>query len=282
MRTRKRMLEVARGNRLVIVCAAIFAFTILVAIFVPLLPLPDPNKQELGQTLRPPFWESRGSTGHLLGTDYLGRDILSRLAWGTRESLIVGVGAVLLAALVGIAFGVIAPYVGGWVDEVIMRGFDVVLAMPTLLIAIIALTLLGASLPVVILVLGLRMTVYYGRTLRSRVLTVKDELYVKAARVAGLSRRQIMWRHVLPNSVAPAIVLSAIYLGLVILLASSLNFLGLTSGTVSWGFMVAEGLNYLSTAWWAVTLPGLCIMILVFSANVIGDYLRDVFDPRAS
>jgi peptide/nickel transport system permease protein len=161
-----------------------------------------------------------------------------------------------------------------------MRVLDVVLAIPTLLMAIAVLAVFGASIPALILVLGFRSMVYYARTLRSRVLTVREEQYVKAARAVGLPTWRILLRHIAPQTIAPLVVLSAIYLGLMIIVESSLSFLGLSKVHVSWGFMCAENLNYISTAWWTVTLPGLAIFVVVFSVNVIGDFLRDVFDPR--
>jgi peptide/nickel transport system permease protein len=272
--------QLARQNHLLQFCLLIIALAIVVAVTVPFWPLSDPNRQSLGEALRPPFWEQGGSLAHPLGTDFLGRDIVSRIAWGSQTSLIVGFAAVAVAAVVGVPLGMVAPYVGGWVDETIMRFFDVVLAIPSLLVAIAVLTVLGASLPILVLVLGLRTTVYYSRTLRSRVLSVRDEQYVKAARAVGLDHPRIMIRHILPNSAAPIIVLSTIYIGLMIILESSLSFLGLTKIHVSWGFMVAESLNYVATAWWAATFPGLCIFFVVLSVNVIGDFLRDVLDPR--
>jgi peptide/nickel transport system permease protein len=272
--------ELFRENRLVQIAAGLLALIVVIALAAPLLPVADPTHQELSRVLRPPFWLAGADPSHPLGTDHLGRDLLARMVWGSRVSLTVGVGAVLVAALIGIPLGIIAPYFGGKADEAIMRGFDVILSIPNLLIAIAVLLALGQSLTVLILVLGLRSSVWYARTLRAKVLSIREEQYVKAARAIGLSDVRIMYRHILPNTLAPIIVLSTIYIGLMIVVEAGLSFLGLTKIYVSWGFMVAESREYLATSWWTTTLPGLCIVVTVLSVNLIGDFLRDVFDPR--
>lgn len=267
-------------NRVVQLCSAFLLFVIVIAVAAPILPLIDPKDQDLSRVLRPPFWMDGAATGHPFGTDYLGRDLLSRMVWGSRVSLTVGIGAVLVAALIGVPLGILAPYAGGRVDELIMRGFDVVLSIPNLLIAIAVLLALGSDLPILILVLGLRSTVWYARTLRSKVLSVREEQYVKAARAAGLGPIRIMARHILPNTIAPIIVLSTIYIGLMIVIESGLSFLGLTKVQISWGFMVAESREYIATSWWTAAFPGMCIYLTVVSINILGDFVRDVFDPR--
>lgn len=272
--------ELFKENRLVQIATVLFLLIVLIAIAAPLLPVADPTQQNLSRVLRPPFWMTGADPSHLFGTDHLGRDLLARMVWGSRVSLTVGVGAVLVAALIGVPLGIVAPYFGGKVDEAIMRAFDVVLSIPNLLIAIAVLLALGQSLLILILVLGFRSTVWYARTLRAKVLSIREEQYVKAARAVGLSDLRIMFRHILPNTLAPIIVLSTIYIGLMIVVEAGLSFLGLTRIHVSWGFMVAESREYLATSWWTTTLPGLCIVVTVLSVNVIGDFLRDVFDPR--
>ncbi|HEU5287204.1 MAG TPA: ABC transporter permease [Candidatus Limnocylindria bacterium] len=272
--------ELFKENRLVQIATGLFLLIVLVAIAAPLLPVADPTQQNLSRVLRPPFWMTGADPSHPFGTDHLGRDLLARMVWGSRVSLTVGVGAVLVAALIGVPLGIVAPYFGGKVDEAIMRAFDVVLSIPNLLIAIAVLLALGQSLLILILVLGFRSTVWYARTLRAKVLSIREEQYVKAARAVGLSDLRIMSRHILPNTLAPIIVLSTIYIGLMIVVEAGLSFLGLTRIHVSWGFMVAESREYLATSWWTTTLPGLCIVVTVLSVNVIGDFLRDVFDPR--
>lgn len=267
-------------SRVLQLCVTFLVFVVVIAVAAPLLPLVDPKDQDLSRVLRPPFWMDGSIAGHPFGTDYLGRDLLSRMVWGSRVSLTVGVGAVFVAALIGVPLGILAPYVGGRVDELIMRGFDVILSIPNLLIAIAVLLALGSDLPILILVLGLRSTVWYARTLRSKVLSVREEQYVKAARAAGLGPIRIMARHILPNTIAPIIVLSTIYIGLMIVIESGLSFLGLTKVQISWGFMVAESREYIATSWWTAALPGLCIYLTVVSINILGDFVRDVFDPR--
>lgn len=269
-----------KENRLVQLAAALLTLIVVVAISAPFLPVADPTQQELSRVLRPPFWLAGADPAHPLGTDHLGRDLLARMVWGSRVSLTVGVGAVLVAAVIGVPLGIVAPYFGGKADEVIMRAFDVVLSIPNLLIAIAVLLALGQSLPLLIVVLGFRSTVWYARTLRAKVLSIREEQYVKAARAIGLSDLRIMARHILPNTLAPIIVLSTIYIGLMIVVEAGLSFLGLTKIYVSWGFMVAESREYLATSWWTTTMPGLCIVVTVLCVNVIGDFLRDVFDPR--
>lgn len=258
----------------------VIAIMVVLAFLAPVLPVVDPERQSLRAILLPPAWLESGSWEHPLGTDFLGRDILSRCIWGTQVSLGVGVAAVVVAALIGVSMGLIAPFFGGWLDELIMRFFDMILAIPHILIAIVVLLVLGPSLPVLILVLGLRSTVWYARTLRSKVLTIRDEQYVRAARALGVSNSSIMVQHVLRNSLAPVLVLTSIYIGSMIIIEASLSFLGLTRGYISWGFMIAESRNYLATSWWTATFPGLCIMLFVLALNIVGDFLRDVFDPR--
>jgi len=267
-------------SRVLQACVTFLLLVVALAIAAPLLPILDPTAQDLSRVLRPPFWMAGATSEHPFGTDYLGRDLLSRMIWGSRVSLTVGVGAVAVAALIGVPLGIIAPYVGGRADELIMRSFDVILSIPNLLIAIAVLLALGASLPVLILVLGLRSTVWYARTLRAKVLSVREEQYVKAARAAGLGPVRIMAQHILPNTIAPIIVLSTIYIGLMIVVESGLSFLGLTKVQISWGFMVAESREYIATSWWTAAFPGLCIYLTVVSVNILGDFVRDVFDPR--
>ena len=269
-----------KRNHLVQISLTVLVLVVLMALSAPLLPVGDPQRQDLMAVLKPPFWAATGTTEHPLGTDYLGRDVLSRIVWGSRISLFVGVVSVLIAAAVGVPLGIVAPFYGGKVDEAIMRGFDVVLSIPNLLTAMAVLVVFGPSLPVLIVVLGLRSTVWYARTIRSRVLSLREEQFVKAARALGVDNRRIMARHILPNAMAPIIVLSTIYVGLMIIVESSLSFLGLTKIHVSWGFMIAESRDYVATSWWTATFPGIAIFATVLSVNIIGDFLRDVFDPR--
>ncbi len=269
-----------RRHHLLQLCVALVLLIVALAVLAPVLPLPSPTRQNLTAILHPPFWQQGGRMDHPLGTDFLGRDMLSRLVWGARLSLGTASAAVLIAAVIGVTLGIVAPYFGGWTDEAVMRGFDILLSIPHVLIAIAVLLISGQNLLVLIAVLGIRSTVWYARTLRSRVLSLREEQYVKAARALGVGHARIMTRHILRNAMGPVFVLTSIYVGLMIIIESSLSFLGLTRSMVSWGYMVAESRNYMATSWWTATLPGLCIVAVVLSVNVIGDFLRDVFDPK--
>lgn len=276
----QKAIDLLKVHRLAQVSFVILALILLAALLAPVLPIPDPRRQNLGSVLLPPFWLEGGVLDHPLGTDFLGRDILSRVIWGSQISLTVGLSAVALATALGVAVGLVASYRGGIADEIVMRIFDTILSIPAILIAVAVLTVLGQSLVILIVVLGIRSTVSYARTLRSRVLSIKEQQYIKAARAVGVREPTIMLRHVLPNCLAPIIVLTTIYIGVMIITEASLSFLGLTSLHVSWGIMVAEARDYLATAWWTATVPGLFIFMTVLSINILGDFFRDVFDPR--
>ncbi len=276
-----RLIALLRQNILAQISLAIMTVVIFLAVAAPLLPFQDPEAQDLMATLVPPAFAG-GDSSHFLGTDYLGRDILSRIVWGSQISLLVGFAVVALALAVGVASGLIATYYGGLLEEAVMRVVDLVLTIPQMLIAIAVLAIFGQSLTILILVLGLRTSVWYARTIRSKVLTIKKEQYVGAARAMGASSLDIMWRHILPNSIAPIIVLSTVYVGLIIVIESGLSFLGLTKVSISWGWMIAESRDYLSTSWWTATMPGLALFFTVFSINILGDLVRDAFDPSIS
>jgi peptide/nickel transport system permease protein len=277
----RKMGRLIRQNVLVQGSLFVILLMIVLAITAPILPLKDPAEQDLMVTLQPPSF-TFGESTHFLGTDYLGRDVLSRIVWGSRISLLVGFSVVAIALLIGVTAGLVASYFGGALEESVMRVVDVVLSIPQVLIAIAVLALFGQSLLILILVLGFRTSVWYARTIRSRVLSVKQEHYVSAARAMGAAHTDIMLRHILPNSIAPIIVLSTVYIGLIIIIESGLSFLGLTKVHISWGWMIAESRDYLATSWWAATFPGLFLFATVFSINILGDLLRDTFDPSVS
>lgn len=242
----------------------------------------DPLRQNLATGARPPL--SIGADGgfHLLGTDTLGRDLLSRILFGARISLLVGALAVFVAGGIGVTAGVIAGYFGRWIDQFIMRLADVQLAIPVVLLAIALVAALGPGLVNLIVVLGVARWPVYARTVRGSVLAVRELQYVEAARSLGAAHLRILWRHVLPNVLSPILVIATQQVGIMILTESSLTFLGIgvPPEVPTWGAMIADGRNYLTNAWWVTTVPGLALMLTVMAVYFFGDGLRDVLDPR--
>lgn len=260
----------------------IVAFITLTAIFAPLLAPYDPQKQNLLVRFRPPVPLERSSSEHLLGTDALGRDLLSRIIYGSRVSLLVGLAAVVISGTLGVTLGLVSGFFGGWIDNIIMRLVDVQLAIPFLVLAIAVIAVLGSSLLNLILVLGISGWVIYCRVARAEVLAIRQQDYVTAIRALGAASPKIMAQHILPN-IAPSInVIATLEVGRMILAEAALSFLGLgVPPTVpTWGSIAADGRNYLATAWWVSTLPGVAILITVLGINFLGDWLRDEFDPR--
>jgi len=264
--------------------------TVLVVIFVaaavlaPLIAPFDPAEQNFLASLSPPAWQAEGTLANLLGGDNLGRDILSRLIYGARLSLIIAVFAIALAGAVGVILGLIAGYAGGALDSLIMRIVDAFLAMPFILMALGFVAALGPSVTNIILVMGITNWARYARLVRGEVLSVKSRDFVALARIAGQPRWRIGIRHILPNVANSIIVLATLDLGRVIILESSLSFLGLgvQPPDVSWGLMLADGRAYMTVAWWLTVMPGLAILLSVLSLNIFGDWLRDRLDPRQS
>jgi peptide/nickel transport system permease protein len=252
------------------------------AVTAPLLTRHDPATVDIRNLLAPPIWAEGGQRAHLLGTDHLGRDVFSRLAYGARISLTVGLSAVSVAGAFGVTLGLVAGYYGGWIDDVIMRLADFELAFPFILLAIAVLAVLGPGLTKVILVLGLTGWAQYCRLSRAQVLGLRETEFVEAARTLGASTTRILTRHILPNILAPIIVIASFSVAGVIIAEASLSFLGLgvPPSVPSWGGMLAEGRTYMERAWWLVTFPGLALMLAVLSINVLGDTLRDALDPR--
>lgn len=253
----------------------------VVALFANSVAPYNPAKQDLRARLTPPVWSAEGSTRHLLGTDQLGRDILSRLIHGSRISLLVGLTVVVLASTLGTFLGLVAGYVGGQLDTVIMRVVDVFLAFPFLLMAVVFMATLGPSLRNIILVLAITGWVHYARLVRGQVLALREFEFVRAAVALGGRDLVIMVRHVLPNVLASVIVIASLQVGTVIIAEASLTFLGLgvPPSIPTWGTMLATGREYLSHAWWLSTFPGIAIVLTVLSVNFLGDWLRDVLDP---
>ncbi|GAC1314217.1 MAG: ABC transporter permease [Chloroflexota bacterium] len=264
-------------HRVALVGLAIVLIIVAVAIFAPAVAPYAYDDDDLANALAPP-----GFANHLLGTDALGRDILSRLIFGARVSLGVAGGAVLVAAGLGILLGLISGYFGGVIDGVIMRLADVQLSFPYLLLAIAIVALLRPNLGNLIIVLVIRSWVVYTRLIRASTLSLKSREFVQSARVVGANDWRILFRHVAPNVVASAVVVSSFQLAELIILEASLSFLGLgvQPPVPSWGSMLGDGREYMTTAWWLATLPGCCIIVTVLGVNLLGDALRDFLDPR--
>jgi peptide/nickel transport system permease protein len=259
----------------------IILLMVISAIGAPVLAPDNPNKTSLRERNTPPAWEAKGSTAHLLGTDPVGRDLLSRLIYGARISLFIGLSVTILASFFGILLGLLAGYYESWVEEIIMRVADLFLAFPFILLAITIIAVLGAGLLNLILVLVVTGWVQYARLVRGQALSVKQNQYVDAARVAGASGGRILTKHILPNVAASVIVLATLQVAFVLLTEAALSFLGLgvNPSIPTWGSMVNDGRLYIYNAWWVITFPGLAIMIAVLGINMVGDWLRDVLDP---
>jgi peptide/nickel transport system permease protein len=265
-------------NPLNIVALALIALFAACALFAPLLAPFDPLAQDLGSRLRPP------SSEHWLGTDSLGRDIASRIFYGARISLIIGVVVVATAGLVGTAIGLVAGYAGGLVDEALMRLTEVFLAFPALILAMAIAGALGPSLTNAIIAIAAVTWAVYARLVRGQILSLRRREFVEAARAIGASRTRIIVRHLLPNALAPLMIQASFDLGSSIIAAAGLSFIGFGAQppTPEWGVMISEGRNYISTQPWLSLFPGLAILLAVGSFNLLGDGLRDAFDPRLS
>ncbi|WP_299392777.1 ABC transporter permease [Pelagibius sp.] len=257
-----------------LVLLSIFVFA---AVFGPLISPHDPNDMAFDMILGP-------SLAHPLGTDDLGRDLLSRLIVGTQVSLFVGISTVALALVLGVTLGVLAGYFGGWVDHVVMRYIDLQWAFPNFIIAVYLVAVLGTGLVNVIVAISLAFVDDFARIARGMVLSIKEEQYVAAARTVGASDFRIMWRHILPNATAPIIVQATVSVSYAILGEASLSFLGLgvEASTPTWGLILSESRSFISRAWWLGIFPGLAIMLTVLSINFLGDALRDFLDVRES
>ena len=266
---------------------AIFGITVLLlmggaALAAPQIAPWDPGRQMLIKRLRPPAWQARGLREHPLGTDHLGREILSRILYGGRISLGVGLSAVTLSGLIGVTLGLLAGFHGGRIDALIMRVVDVFLAIPYILLAMGVVFALGPSLLNVILVMAVTRWVQFARIVRADVLSIREREFVSGARARGNRSMRLLLRHVLPNALTPIIVVATLELAFMIIYESALSFLGLgvQPPTPTWGWMLSDGRNYVATAWWLATFPGLAIMLTVLAVNLLGDWLRDTLDPR--
>lgn len=282
-RARGGAVKAVLRNRLGLVAVVVLALMVLIAVFAPLIAPYDPGAQDLLVRLRPPAWTAAGDSSHLLGTDQLGRDILSRLFYGARISLLVGACAALLAGVVGSVIGLVAGFLGGWFDRILMRLADIQLAFPSILLALAIVGFLGSGLWYVVLVLGFTGWVSYARVIRSEVLSLRTRDYVTEARAIGVGDLTIMRRHLLPNVMAPLATIGTLHVAAAIVAEASLSYLGLgvPKQTVTWGGMLSDGQLYLGTSWWVAVFPGLALMITALAVNITGDVLRDVADPKA-
>ena len=255
---------------------------IVSAIFAPVLSPHDPILSDVDKRLLPPIGQKGANPSYLLGTDYLGRDIVSRLIYGARISLVVSISAVAFSAILGTAIGLVSGFFGGMIDSIFMRLADVQLAFPFILLAIAIVAVLGPSLPNIIIVMAITGWVIYARVVRAEILSLREKEFVIAAQAGGSSNGRIIFEHLLPNVIPQCIVIITLEMARMIIMEAALSFLGLgiQPPTPTWGGMLADGRVYLATSWWLATFPGLVIMLVVLGINLLGNWLRDMLDPR--
>jgi peptide/nickel transport system permease protein len=265
-----------------IIPVVVLALLVFVATFAPLISPYPPTKTSLPHRLLPPFFIDGGSTAHLLGTDLIGRDILSRVFYGARVSLSVSLIVIFITSSIGTILAIIAGYLGGRTDTLLMRITDVSLAIPPILIALLLAVVLGPSFKTVVLALSILGWAPYARLIRGEVLKLREADFIAQARIIGSSSLRIMIKHIFPNVINPLIVIATMSVGLVILMEATLSYLGagIPPPTPSWGSMVSDGRNLIDKAWWISFFPGLAIGLVVLSGNFLGDWIRDKLDPR--
>ena len=269
-------------NPAAILGALILLVVVGAALTAPWIAPHDPAKQSLLRRFTPPVWTAGGNPAYPLGTDQVGRDILSRMIHGARISLLVGVLAVVVSVLIGVTLGLVSGFVGGRVDMVLMTIVDITWSFPQLLLALAFVAALGPSLVTIILVLGFTGWERYARVVRAEVLALREKDFIEAARAMGVGSLRILRVHVLPNTFSSIVVLSTLQVAQAILAEAALSFLGVGSGRThpTWGQMIALGRDFVSVAWWLATFPGLAILATVLAINLVGDRLRDALDPR--
>ncbi len=272
-----RIRESFKHDYVALVALIFLAIVALAAIFAPIVASGNLYDPAYGERLLPPF-----SSGHILGTDQLGRDVYSRLVYGSRISLIVGFVTVIVAGVIGILVGLLAAYFGGWVDLVLMRLADVQLSFPFILLALTINAVLGLGVRNIVITLVIVGWVEYARIARGEILAIREREFVEAARVNGAGSIRIMFRHLLPNIMTPLIVIGTLQVARFIVAEASISFLGfgVQPPTPAWGSMISEGKDYIFSAWWLITLPGIALALVALAVNISGDWLRDVLDPR--
>ncbi|WP_416147269.1 ABC transporter permease [Salipaludibacillus sp. HK11] len=281
--TKHRLTNLLSSSPLGLFGLIFFGLISMIAILSPWIVPHDPFVIDATQRLIPPTWADEGTSTYLLGTDHLGRDIFSRLLYGSRVSLMVGIFAVLIAGSIGLLLGLISGYFGGsWIDQLIMRVVDALLALPTLLLILVVVIVMEPGLYTLILVIGLTSWVQYTRIVRGEVLSVKERDFVKSAKTLGASNSYIIKKHILPNVLSSFTVVATIGIATAIMTESSLSFLGLgvQPPDITWGGMLNDGRDYIATSWWVSTFPGIAITITVLSITFLGDWLRDLLDPK--
>ena len=281
---RNRLTALARSLRMqksAILGLLILLVVTLRALTAPVISPMSPTASSLSRVLKPPMWAGEGHV-FILGTDHLGRDLLSRIIYGSQVSLVVGVFSVAFSGAIGLFVGLMAGYFGGKVDYLLMRLVDFVLSFPFILLALSTIAILGPSLELIIVMISLRLWTVYARVVRGAVLSLREKEFVVAAVGIGSSHMRVLFRHILPNVLAPVIIIGSLYLGRMIIIEAGLSFLGLgvPPPTPTWGGLMAQGRSYLYVSWWIVAFPCLAITLTALGANLMGDWLRNVLDPR--
>ncbi len=272
-----------RNSPLIVkICVGWLVLITALCVLAPVIAPEGPTAGELADRLKPPAWQEGGSSEFPLGTDQLGRDMVGRLLYSGRVSLLVGFSSVVLAGLIGITIGLLSGYFGGWFDTVMMRLVDIQLTLPFLALAILVTAMIGTGLVNVVLLLGIAGWILYARIVRAAVLTLRELEYVEASEVVGSSTWSILTRTILPAVMPSALVIGTLAVSQMIIIEASLSFLGmgLPPATPSWGTMLAGAQEYMTLAWWLAAFPGIAITLTVMATNVIGDWARDRFDPR--